>query len=143
LIGINNGNGHVIVTGTTFDKFSNCGSVIRDTRELPDLPYGDTDQDADDIVFMRQSQKSMNVLKNKYFGTTMSTCTSTTCSSISISTSTFSNFNYLKSTISYNPQVISSSNMAHQGIILDLINFYGDVSLAYNTFTDMKFKYDN
>ena len=39
LIGLINGHGKVLITESTFDGFSNWGSIIRDTRELPSLDY--------------------------------------------------------------------------------------------------------
>lgn len=40
------GHGHVSITNTTFDKFSNCGSIIRDTRELDEnFEIDETDDD--------------------------------------------------------------------------------------------------
>ena len=40
-------------------------------------------------------------------------------------------------------QVSSSSNMGFQGIILNLINFYGNIAAYSNSFLNLQFKYNN
>lgn len=140
LIGLNDGNGHIVITNSTFEKFSNWGSIIRDTRELPTLAYGSTSYSRDIRFFFRASTIPIKMLKSKYLGVAKSTWVSSVCSSITISGSTFSDFNYLKNEITYNPNILQTSSMTHQGVILDLINFYGPVTLTSNTLS-VKFKY--
>ena len=144
LIGLNGYNGHIVITGTTFDKFSNWGSIIRDSWQKPVLDYGNTNYAIEQRMFMRASEISLKLLSDKFFGTPKSYCSSATCSSISISTSTFSNFNYMKTSTSVNPQILGASNsMNHQGSVIDLEKYFGPVTLHQNTFTEMKFKYSS
>ena len=140
LIGLINGHGKVIITGSTFDSFSNWGSIIRDTQELPSLDY--TKSQGIETTSYRQSMNSINIFKNKYY-VKPTTCTSTSCASIQIDTSTFTNFNLMKSGGKTYHQVISTSKMMFQGIILNLSNFYGNIVVKSNTFTGLKFKYNN
>ena len=140
LIGLINGHGKVIITGSTFDSFSNWGSIIRDTQELPSLDY--TKSQGIETTSYRQSMNSINILKNKYY-VKPTTCTSTSCASIQIDTSTFTNFNLMKSGSKTYHQVSSTSKMMFQGIILNLSNFYGNIVVKGNTFTGLKFKYNN
>ena len=144
LIGLTKDYGNVVITGCTFDKFSNWGSIIRDTREFPSLNYIDTSKvNLNTATTYRESFASMNQIQNKYFIEPTSSWISSSCSSISISSSTFSNFNYLKTGGKTYHQISSTSNMLNQGIILNLINFYGTVSLNGNTFNGVTFKYNN
>ena len=142
-IGLNNGNGHVVITGSKFDKFSNCGSIIRDTRQYPVLDYSSNSLGSTTSVSYRSSAFSMSISKNKRILVTSTACTTATWASIKISTSTFSNFNYMKSSANAYHKVASSSTMVYQGIIVNLANFYGSVTLNNNTFSSLQFKYSN
>ena len=142
-IGLTKNHGKVIITGTTFDKFSNWGSIIRDTREYPTLDYLSAATSSGAALTYRDSMFTMNQLQTKYFVEPSLSCTNTTCSSISISSSTFTNFNYLKSGGHTYHKVNSISKMGTQGIIIDLSSFYGNVAINDNSFTELKFKYDN
>ena len=71
-----------------------------------------------------------------------SECTSTDCASISIIDCTFSNFNFLKTSLGdFQPLLMSDSVMKYQGIILSLTNFYGDIVISGNTFQQIRFVY--
>ena len=140
LIGLINGHGKVLITGSNFDSFSNWGSIIRDTQELPSLDY--TQSQGIKTTFYRQSMNSINILQNKYY-VKPTACISTSCASIQIDTSTFTNFNFMKSGGMTYHQVSSTSKMMYQGIILNLSNFYGNIVVKGNTFTGLKFKYNN
>ena len=143
LIGLTKDYGNVVVTGSTFDKFSNWGSIIRDTREYPSLDYISSSTSSQAAITYRDSMFTINQLKNKYFVEPSTYCTSQSWSSISISSSTFTNFNYLKSGGHTYHKVSSSSNMGFQGIIMNLINFYGNVAVYNNSFLSLQFKYNN
>ena len=140
LIGLINGHGKVLITGSTFDSFSNWGSIIRDTRELPSLDYTKS-QNITKLSY-RDSMNSINILQNKYY-VKPTACISTSCASIQIDTSTFTNFNFMKSVGKTYHKVSSTSKMMFQGIILNLSNFYGNIVIKSNTFTGLKFKYNN
>ena len=140
LIGLINGHGKVQITGSTFDSFSNWGSIIRDTRELPLLDY--TKSQGITTLSYRDSMNSINILQNKYYAKP-TVCVSTLCASIKIDTSTFTNFSFMKSGGKTYHQVSSTSKMMFQGIILNLRNFYGDIVVKNSTFTGLKFKYNN
>ena len=142
-IGLTKGHGKVIVTGTTFDKFSNWGSIIRDTREFPTLDYTQSSLDSNAKITYRDSIFGINQSQNKYFIEPSTSWTSASWSSISISSSTFSNFNYLKSGGHTYHKVSKTSEMIFQGIILNLINFCGNVAVYNNSFSELKFKYDD
>ena len=96
LIGLTKDYGNVVVTGSAFDKFSNWGSIIRDTREYPSLDYTSSSTLSQAALTYRNSMFAINQLKSKYFIEPSTFCTSQLWSSISISYSTFSNFNYIK-----------------------------------------------
>ena len=140
LIGLINGHGKVLITESEFDNFSNWGSIIRDTQELPSLDY--TKSQGIKTTSYRQSMNSINILQNKYY-VKPTACTSTSCASIQIGTSKFTNFNFYKSKGMTYHQVSSISKMMYQGIILNLSNFYGNIVVKGNTFTGLKFKYNN
>ena len=70
-------------------------------------------------------------------------CQNSTCSSISIRSSKFTNFNHLKPTQYSVSNVNSISEMRMQGIILNLVNFYGDIMIKGNTFDSLQFKFEN
>ena len=140
LIGLINGHGKVLITGSTFDGFSNWGSIIRDTQELPSLDYTKSKDIA--TTSYRQSMNSISILQNKYY-MKPTVCTSTSCASIQIDTSTFINFNFMKSGGKTYHKVSTTSKMMFQGIILNLSNFYGNIIIKSNTFTGLKFKYNN
>ena len=140
-IGLINGHGKISITGSTFDRFSNWGSIIRDTRELPNLDYTKPTT-ASMIVSYRDSMNSINVLQNKYYVMPTSWA-NPSWASILIQTSTFTNFNYMKSGGKTYHKVSSTSKMMNQGIILNLNNFYGNIVLKSNTFSGLKFKYKN
>ena len=140
LIGLINGHGKVLITGSTFDSFSNWGSIIRDTQEMPLLDY--TISKGFVTLTYRDSMNSINILQNKYY-VKPTACISTSCASIQIDTSTFTNFNIMKSVGKTYHKVSSTSKMMFQGIILNLSNFYGNIVFQSNTFTNLKFKYKN
>ena len=125
LIGLTKDYGKVVVTGSTFDKFSNWGSIIRDTRESPSLNYISSSTSSQAAITYRDSMFALNQLLNKYFIEPSSSCYDQSWSSISISASTFTNFNYLKSGGHTYHKVAMSPNMGLQGIILNLVKFFG------------------
>lgn len=49
----------------------------------------------------------------------------------------------MKSSANAYHKVGSSSTMVYQGIIVNLANFYGSVTLNNNTFSSLQFKYSN
>ena len=140
-IGLNNGHGHVVVTGSKFDKFSNCGSIIRDTRNYPILDYSDPYLDSVTSASYRSSSFSTYLSQNKRLHQPIEACTTTTWSSIKISRSTFMNFNYMKNAEKAYHKLERSNKMVYQGIILNLVNFYGPVVVNNNTFSSLQFKY--
>ena len=66
-VGLNNGHGHTSITGSKFTRFSNCGSIIRDTRDHPSLDYSNEDyEDSENIVTTwRSSTYSSDVTRKK------------------------------------------------------------------------------
>ena len=144
LIGLTKDYGNVVITGSTFNGFSNWGSIIRDTREYPSLDYTNYLIITSGLITSyRDSMFSINQVQNKFFVEPSSYWTSSSWSSISISSCTFTNFNYLKTGGSTYHLMSSTSNMLYQGIILNLVNFYGTVALNKNTFSEVTFKYNN
>ena len=144
LIGLTKDHGNVLITRSNFDRFSNWGSIIRDTREFPSLNDLNTfEYYFDQATVFRESMFSINQVKNKFFIEPSSYWTSSLWSSISISSCTFTNFNYLKAGGSTYHLTTPTSNMLNQGIILSLVNFYGTVALNGNTFSGVTFKYNN
>ena len=140
LIGLNNGHGKVVISDTEFDKFSNCGSIIRDTQQLPSLDYVNKN-DKNIIATYRGSKLSIDQINAKIFKITNTAWSGTTCADIKISSSTFTNFNYLKTATKAYHKVEASSKMVYQGLILNLVDFQGNIYLNGNTFTSVQFKY--
>ena len=140
-IGLVNGHGHVVASGSTFARFSNCGSIIRDTREYPALDYTDTGLSASAKLYYRASMVTSNILQSKFFIEPSSPWKTSSWSSIKIEGCTFSNFNSMKTESKFIPYILTGSNMVQQGKILSLQNFYGNVVLKGNTFTGVVFKW--
>ena len=142
-IGLNNGHGFVDISDTTFDKFSNCGSIIRDSRFTPSLDYDNEDlEDYNNILMSyRSSMYSYEINQNRHLITTSTACEDKDCSKIEISGSTFSNFNYLKDSGNTAVFVGQSNPMRQQGLIFNLDSFYGKVHFYDNTIDSLKFKY--
>ena len=139
-VGLNNGHGHISITGSTFTRFSNCGSIIRDTREHTSLTY--SSYNLESIVnSWRSSTYSSDITENKAILQTSNAWQSTECTSITISNSFFTDFNYLKSKGGGLELISSDSKMKHRGIILNLDQYYGNVAVYDNTFGRLTFKY--
>jgi hypothetical protein len=100
LIEFVNGYGHVVIRESVFTKFSTCGSIIRDVRELPSQELED-----DDMKEYKQRRATeifrQNVIKTHYTIQPSTAWNTTECASIQIYDSTFSNFNYMKSDSKY------------------------------------------
>lgn len=137
-----NGHGHIAISGTTFDQFSNCGSIIRDTIQEPTMSEYYTDsEDATN----RQRMSQIYFEHDSYSFITPSTaCIDTTCASILIDGCYFSNFNHLKPDMTeMNTVSTDSEAMRHYGLILDLKNFYGTVKIKDSTFDQISMKFEN
>ena len=143
-IGLIKGHGKIFINNTIFDKFSNWGSIIRDTRELPSLDYTGTGTTNSQILITnRNSFFTINQLQNKYLITPSYPWTNSSWSSIQISYSTFTNFNFYKTGGFTYHKVDKNSSMKYQGIILNLLNFYGNIVLNNNIYSGLVFKYNN
>ena len=143
-IGLENGNGKIEISGTTFDKFSNCGSIIRDTAEYPNnLDYTYSGLNSSTSATYRDSMFTSNFIQNKYNLTPSRPCQDSNWAFINISSSTFQNFNYMKTGDHSFHKVNLDSNMRFQGIILSLSNFYGTLSISGNRFVNLKFAFNN
>ena len=143
LIGLANGYGHVVIKGSTFTKFSNCGSIIRDEREFPDINYMSPGVNTNSEGPYRSSMVLSKVLQTKWYTVPSSPCLSSEWASIKIEDCSFSDFNYLKSNVKEIPNVLPTSKMKKQGIIVNLSNYYGTVSLKGNNFNQLRFKFEN
>ena len=139
-IGLANGHGHVIVSGSTFTRFSNCGSIIRDTREYPALNYNEITLGKTANEY-RESMLTSNILQEKYFVEPSTAWIDSSCTSIKIESCTFSEFNSMKPEITFIPRTGSTSKMVQQGKILSLENYHGHVVLKANTFERIIFKW--
>jgi hypothetical protein len=107
----------VSITSTTFDRFSNCGSIIRNSKIFLDKTYFDYaalvshyTNSLDSNFFVRNQNEIPTIntyLKNHVISpltcTTSASSPSNQCYSISMSTCIFSNFNYLKEVYYSNP----------------------------------------
>ena len=90
LIGLANGHGHVSITDSNFSKFSTCGSILRDTREIDensDVRY----TEIDDRLKRRGVSVSGEQTRNKLFISPDTTCRDSDCSSITLKSNRFSN----------------------------------------------------
>jgi hypothetical protein len=163
LIGLTEGHGKVSIIDTTFNKFSNWASIIRDTREYPSTSKQDHPNIQENTL--RGTIASVNILQDDFYIKPNTACTSTICkpslllntiikllinllfyclgASITIQGWTFSNFNYMKSASTAMPRVGYTNKMHYQGLILNLVSFYGNIKLKSNTFTSLQFKFSN
>ena len=132
-IGLTNRHGKISISGTTFDKFSNCGSIIRDTIEYPTgLNYVNSGIQASTATTYRDSMFVSSFIQNRYFVKSSVTWLSDSWASIKIESSTFQNFNYFKVGGNIYHKISANSNMKYQGFIINLNNFYGTVEFYNN-----------
>ena len=68
-------------------------------------------------------------------------CTTTACTTISITGSRFSEFNFLKSELLYLPKVSRASKMTSLGVILDLQDYYGRIVFNDNSVSSIQFNF--
>ena len=66
-IGLNNGHGHVVITNSNFEKFSNCGSIIRDSKHYPEVTF-ESDDNQNIINSARDTQFSVYITKDRMLG---------------------------------------------------------------------------
>ena len=143
-IGLANGHGNIFITNSTFDKFSNWGSIVRDTQEFPSLDYiGSSAANSQVLLTNRDSYFSIYQMQNKYPIQPSYSCTNSSWASLQISNWTFTNFNFMKTSGKTYHKVSQDSKMKYQGIILNLSNFYGNIVLSGNRFLSLTFKYEN
>ena len=135
------GHGHINVVDSIFEGFSNCGSIIRDTREFPIVPGFYKDNQVSSLI-KRGAEITIDNYE-KCFISPSSQCVSTSCASISVTNCSFSKFNHLKGDQEEVYNVSPSSNMRHYGIIFDLKNYYGTVTIKDNTFDSISMKFEN
>ena len=77
IVGLNNGHGFVNIESSSFDKFSSCGSIIRDTRDYLNLTIVNL-YSSNRTKYFRSSSFSNYILQNKTVPTTETACTNTT-----------------------------------------------------------------
>ena len=143
-IGLSNGYGMVSIIGCIFDRFSNWGSIIRDTDEYPNnLNYNKAGLNLSISTTFRDTMFTSDLIQNKVNMLSMFPWENNTWASIKIESSTFQNFNYMKLGGQTYHQVSDNSNMRFQGIILNLSDFFGTISLSNNQFQLLRFSYNN
>ena len=129
------------ITNCNFDKFSNCASIIRDTKEYPDTDNSGGVLDGLNSAVVRAIMEA-NILQQSDDVTVL--CSSSDCASIMISGCTFINFNYLKSTFLHFQYLIDKTSvMKYQGLILSMSSFPGEILINRNTFENLRFKYSS
>ena len=139
LIGIEQGYGKVEITDCSFTKFSNCASIIRDTKDYPETSLLVKSSETVSDTLLRAARASILL---QQADDVPIPCTSSDCASIMISGCTFTDFNYLKTALpDYQNLYMSDSVMKYQGIILSLSSFYGEISVSDSSFTGITFKY--
>jgi hypothetical protein len=144
-IGLANGHGNVVIKSSTFDKFSNWGSIIRDSREYAKIDLS-TVIDFQYIYssYFKSSKYSSYILENLYRVVPENPWEDSTWASIIIDSSTFSNFNYLKIESDASYFALGQNNeMRYRGVILNIKSFFGPIILSGNTFTRISFKYSS
>lgn len=141
LIGLTEGHGKVVITDTVFEKFSNCGSIIRDSRNFPIVSRPEHTGTATDGQ-LRQSRAPIEIIQNDYYVKPTTACSSPTCGSIVIRGCTFTEFNYLKATQTARNKVEATNVMKYQGMIMTLSGFRGSILIKENTFNSLQFKYE-
>ena len=140
LIGLTEGHGQVAITDTTFIRFSNCGSIVRDTRDYPIVDRLNASINLLDIQ-IRSSRAAVEQLKDEFYIKPSSKWMDKACASIKIIGCTFSDFNFLKSSQEILILVGYISAMKYQGLILNLSDFNGQVTLKDNIFDSLQFKF--
>ena len=144
LIKLNNGHGKITIISSTFDKFSNCGSIIRDTIEYPkNINYIYAGSQSSKSITYRDSIFTSNLFQNKYNVNPSNPWLSNSWAMISISSSTFQNFNYMKTGGQTYHKVDINSKMKYQGLIINLNDFFGPVAFYSNHIINMRFSYTN
>ena len=117
-VGLLNGHGKVSIIGSTFIKFSNWGSIIRDTAEYPsNLDYNKSGLNSSIATTFRDTMFTSDLIQNKLYVLPTISCRDKTWASIKVESSTFQNFNYMKLGGQTYHKVSLNSNMRFQGII--------------------------
>mmetsp|Transcript_8833 Transcript_8833/g.8192 ORF Transcript_8833/g.8192 Transcript_8833/m.8192 type:complete len:143 (-) Transcript_8833:94-522(-) len=142
---MNQWSGVVEITGTTFKRFSNCGSIIRNHKEFSSstlINFGNSFVEVSTTNELLPSQdiverpfgKVENIYEQKGWNaaTPFATSTCTTdpgsstekCYSITIQSSIFEEFGFLKDTTTYDPPIVDPDlGMRYYGLVLSLEGF--------------------
>ena len=120
--------GLVTVTGSSFLRFSNWGSVFKNSN-TPMINFKITPYY---LTYVDHFNLRKNTVTSEY------SCTgSTEWFNVLISSSTFSTFNYLKTVAVYGSFTNADNYIQNHAYILQLESFSGQVVLNGNTFTDI------
>lgn len=134
--------GKVVIVGSVFTNINSCGSIIRNKIAILDQSslFTPTSNDFKTYYLMRSSIFVTQQLNAKYTGMTnpLTTCSTTSpCQSISIATTTFTNFGNAKTALTAPLAVSASGKMQYTGLVLDLDGFAGSVSITDSVFTGL------
>ncbi|TNV88247.1 hypothetical protein FGO68_gene13755 [Halteria grandinella] len=146
LIEMNPYGGRVVIKNSKFTNINSCGALIRNKQAILSRTFtpGTTD-DYYTYYLMRSYQMLYDMYTSKYataMTSPFSGCTETApCSSIVLDTNTFSSINKLATLQTAPVTVNAAGKLQYMGIILDLDNFPGSVSLTGNTFTSIGPRY--
>eukprot|EP00347_Sterkiella_histriomuscorum_P008156 403346168 len=145
IIGLNSFGGHVEISNSKFQRISSCGALIKNTMSVYNPGYDDLDELKEQQLYQRRNnylqyevQSQFDQLQNK--AQNFSTCSLDfsdnlpDCFSITISDCIFQDFGYQTSISTSSLTVNSQYGMSHQGRILNLDNFQGDVVVKSSTF---------
>jgi hypothetical protein len=154
---MNSWGGYVTISSTIFDRISNCGSIIRNYNidvqsSSVNTYYFEYDVWKKGLSYKSDLFSRLYRLKDEVYNTltsgisnplsctTSATAGGTQCYTITITGSTFENFNWGKPT-GDNPIVASAMGMQYWGQVLTLVNFYGAVTISGNTFYKNQIQY--
>lgn len=120
--------GYVTATGSSFLRFSNWGSVFKNSN--PSMINLNTNEYY--IGYVNNFNLRKNTVTSEY------SCTGTTeWFNLKVSTSTFSTFNYLKTPASFGSFTNADNGMQNHAYVVQLESFNGQVVFTGNTFTDI------
>ena len=125
--------GHIQIKDTTFTRFSNCGSIVKNHRTI----YSSDLSSSTDVLSHVENDLNNQVWTQQLFPSQFynPSCQDTsTCYSIQITGSQFTQFNFLKPKLTTLSLVAPTLGANVHALILNLENYSGLLELHDNTF---------
>ncbi|CDW88390.1 UNKNOWN [Stylonychia lemnae] len=155
MIELNQWGAHVHIENTTFDRISNCGSILRNTNGtyrpedfnlISSLATIDIQNQilTNNIKLLLEQQQHADkslALSRPYSCTSADINGSIQCFKVNFINNTFKNFNYMKEQISQPALVNPMQKMQYWGQVLTLNDFDGQVVIQDNIFDNNTIQY--